>query len=65
MQFGLLHLDVMEMHARVERYFTVLRLLANDLAMRLAFGRDIDNEVALYLGLIDFGLIKIIKNVLG
>ncbi len=37
----------MQAHTRVERDVAILRLLAHDLAVHLAFGRHVDDEVAL------------------
>src|SRR5690606_40936255 len=41
-----LHLDVVEAHDRVDRVARDLRALADDLAMHLALGRDVHDQVA-------------------
>jgi hypothetical protein len=46
-QVGLLHLDEMQAHTGIQRYIPVLRFLANDLAVHLALGGHVDDQVAL------------------
>ena len=43
----MLHLDEMQAHACIERYIPELGSLAHDLAVHLALGRYVDDEVAL------------------
>ncbi len=51
MQLGLGHFDEVQMHARVERDVPMLGALPDHLAMHLALGRHVDDEVAPDLGL--------------